>query len=407
MTESHAVTIDDRKEGAATGATQEHGWLFVDGASTFGGHEVMLLRWIEELAAQRTTRCSLLARRGSPLAQAGARHASVLDLPTRRGVLGRWVGVFGDAIAMIRAVLATKPRLCVVAEGCLLDQPLFVVLARLMGCRLVVYVPMVQTSVSMGFGSGRLRDALVRRIYAHMPHGWVTLTRDQAKQFRAWARVRRPIFVLPNTVSVAIEQHGPRDLHEPTVQHQNPRLRILVLGRIEAHQKGLDTLLNFLTAHPELGKGMSVSFVGSGPYEDEVRARLSTDAALASWVSLHPWSTPIDALTAHDVLLMTSRYEGVPLVMLEAMALGIPVIAPDLDGTRGFLHGSDVFPPGQIDAAFARLKRMSDPMTRRTVAQRNRATFEASASNAAFSSTVKALTRDMEQLRSASLARSA
>ena len=59
--------------------------------------------------------------------------------------------------------------------------------------------------------------------------------------------------------------------------------------------------------------------------------------------------------------------------------------------------------PSDLDAAFRRLKRMTDPLTREAVAKRNRASFEASASNAAFSAAVKALTSQLEQLKPASL----
>jgi glycosyltransferase involved in cell wall biosynthesis len=394
------------KESATTGASQEHRWLFIDGASAFGGHEVMLLQWLEELAAQHTAECFLLARDGSQLACEATRHASLVSLAKQGGGrLARWLGAVRDIAATVRAIISIKPQLCVIAEGCLLAQPLFATTARLLGCRVVIYVPLVQTSVSMGFGSGRLRDALVRRWYAHVPHAWITITEEQARGFRAWARVRRPIFVLPNTVSTALESRGARHAPERSTSSGEARLEVLVLGRIEAHQKGLDLLLAFAAAHPELGARMNVTLIGSGPYEAAVRARLSQDAALARWVAIRPWSPTADALADHDVLLMTSRYEGVPLVMLEAMALGVPVVAPDLDGTRPFLHHSDLFPRMDIEGAFARLQRMTDPATRRAAVERNRARFESSASNAAFAAAVKALSQKLVLLASGSLRR--
>jgi glycosyltransferase involved in cell wall biosynthesis len=384
-------------------------WLFIDAADAFGGHEVMLLRWLEELAAQGSVQCSLLARGDSQLAREASRAASVMQLPKRRaGRLQSMIGSCRDAMALFRAAVTIKPDLCVVAEGSLLAQPLFAPLARLLGLRVLVYVPLVQTSASMGFGNGRIRDAIVRRIYAHVPHGWITITQEQARDFRAWAGVRGPILVLPNTVANALENHGQNGGARAAVarpRRYDARLRVLVLGRIEAHQKGLDALIEFASAHPELGSRMQISCIGNGPYEAEMRSRLASDALLASWVSLQSWSAPLDALGAHDVLLMTSRYEGVPLVMLEAMALRVPVIAPDLAGTRAFLPRTELFPRGDMRAAFRCLEAMIEPATRQVAAQRNRATFEASASNAAFSAAVKALTEQLQQLGSAKLRR--
>ncbi len=395
--------MSPREDSAVASAAEAARWLFVDGASAFGGHEVMLLRWLEELASERATTKFLLARAGSTLAREASRHAQVIELPPQRaGRLASMVGALRDTAAFVRAIFTIRPQVCVIAEGCLLAQPLFVLLARLLRQRVVVYVPLVQTSASMGFGSARVRDGLVRAIYAHAPHAWLTLTREQAQDFRAWAGVRRPILVLPNTVSSAIEHRGTCASRMPT-HAPGGRLRILVLGRIEAHQKGLDTLMEYLAAHPEFGARMNVTFVGSGPYEPSIRERLSSDPALAGWVSLRPWSPPIDALEAHDVLLMTSRYEGVPLVMLEAMALGVPVVAPDLDGTRTFLQRSELFPAQDMAAAFRILERMAASDVRRATAERNRATFAASASNAAFGIAVRALTQELRRLSSASL----
>jgi glycosyltransferase involved in cell wall biosynthesis len=55
-------------------------------------------------------------------------------------------------------------------------------------------------------------------------------------------------------------------------------------------------------------------------------------------VHLLPWTDePARVLAAADALILPSRYEGVPLVMLEALACGRPVCATDRDGMRDWL----------------------------------------------------------------------
>jgi hypothetical protein len=71
MTKSSAVALDAAKTDTAPAARAER-WLFVDGADSFGGHEVMLLRWLEELATQRTIEPVVLARDGTRLAPSRA-----------------------------------------------------------------------------------------------------------------------------------------------------------------------------------------------------------------------------------------------------------------------------------------------------------------------------------------------
>ena len=151
-------------------------------------------------------------------------------------------------------------------------------------------------------------------------------------------------------------------------------------------------LLDHVAAHPQLGRELRLSFVGTGPFEGALARRLKLDAALGSWVTLMPWSPTIEVMHDHDVLLMTSRYEGVPLVMLEAMALGVPVVAPNFPGTRAFLTPECLFEAGDMDAAFRTIASLLEPDERARIAQRNRAAFQARASNDAFATAVRALT---------------
>ncbi|HVF16269.1 MAG TPA: glycosyltransferase [Steroidobacteraceae bacterium] len=372
-------------------------WLFIDGANAFGGHEVMLVRWLEELNRQRTVEPFLLAPEGSRLFQEGSKYAVTHALPRQEqgAVASKW-GVLKDSAALMRAIRAVEPDLCVVAEGCLMSQPAIAHVARLLGLRVVVYVPLVQTSVSMGFGRGELRDALVRRWYANLPHGWVTITAEQAEDFRRWAGVRKPILTLPNTVAAQVEQQASVEVRSAT--SNDKRLRVLVLGRLDAQQKGLDLLLAHMRKHPQLGEHLLVTLVGDGPFEAEIQQQLTQDTALRRWLALRSWSPTSTAMRDHDVLLMSSRFEGVPLVMLEAMAMGLPVVAPDLPGTRAFLEADCMFPKGNMDAAFKILDRMVDPTIRAQIETRNRSAFRAQASNASFESAVRELTPRLQAL---------
>ena len=108
----------------------------------------------------------------------------------------------------------------------------------------------------------------------------------------------------------------------------------------------------FLDVAAELARrNTDVRFViaGTGPEE----AALKTKAAalgLAERVRFAGHvADPRTIYAAADVLLLTSRYEGTPMTVLEAMASGVPVVAPKLDGLDEILaDGADSFlvPPG-------------------------------------------------------------
>ena len=81
-------------------------------------------------------------------------------------------------------------------------------------------------------------------------------------------------------------------------------------------------------------------WVGDGPLEEAVR-ELSTALQLDStihWIGQR--SDVHKLLHLFDCLILTSRWEGFPLVVLEAMAAGVPVVATDILGTRELIeHG--------------------------------------------------------------------
>lgn len=370
-------------------------WLFIDGAATFGGHEVMLLRFVGELSRQRLITPRILARRGSVLRDKAGAFATTPALPERTpegGPLRRIAHGLREVRTFFAALAAERPELCIVAEGCLLAQPWFTLLCRIARRRCAVYVPLVERAERLGFRSGRLRDRLVRWGYANLPHAWIVLTREQAESFIAWSGTRKPVLVLPNAVAPHIEALA----GQPAATAGGPGpLRILVLGRLDAWHKGLDLLLDHLEFNPRTARAVRVSLVGDGPFRQEIEQRIARFPHLQQSVSLQGWSDAVTAYQAHDVLLLPSRFEGVPLVMLEAMALGLPVVASDLAGTRAYLSPECLFPVGDMAHAFAILDRLRDAHERRRIAQRNRATFARRASGAAFADAVRQLSCEL------------
>ena len=56
---------------------------------------------------------------------------------------------------------------------------------------------------------------------------------------------------------------------------------------------------------------------------------------------------PMPVLSACDLFLLSSDYEGRPVVLYEADILGVPSVAPDVPGARGFMedYGGFLVPP--------------------------------------------------------------
>lgn len=371
-------------------------WLFVDAIPYFGGHEVMLLRWLQDLEKNPSlVTPRLLAREGGKLlAQASpAVRCAPFSLQSPDSRLARLRGLWRELQTLRHTVRALKPECVIVASGALGYQVPHVLLLRMMGVRVLLYVPLLGTFASMGYRLGSWKDAFVRCFYAKVPRGWVAISEAQAEEFRAWAQPSGPVFVLPNTIAPSIEQ-APR-VPVRVLTPEQP-LRVLLLGRLDPHQKGLDLLLAHLAqAQPAELAGLHFRFVGDGAYQAQIEALLAAQPALARHVELQTWAPAQSAIADSDVLLLPSRYEGVPLVMLEAMALGVPVVASDLPGTSPYVPQAARFTVGDMATALSILNGLRPLAPRQSLARAGRECFEAQASGQAFADHVRKLVHNV------------
>ncbi len=104
------------------------------------------------------------------------------------------------------------------------------------------------------------------------------------------------------------------------------------VGRLDV-QKGLDVLLAALELLAARGKAARVVFAGRGPQRLLLEQFLHTPAGARCRDLGFVHDVPA-VLSAADVLVMPSRWEGWPLAAGEALAAGLPVIATRVDGLR-------------------------------------------------------------------------
>ncbi|XZE51330.1 glycosyltransferase [Planctomycetaceae bacterium SH139] len=131
---------------------------------------------------------------------------------------------------------------------------------------------------------------------------------------------------------------------------------VLFLGRLH-RQKGLDLLLDvaptLLRMHPQL----RLAIVGEGPLKSMVTRSLQQLPAGSA--ALLPWQADVAELYAGArIVILPSRYEGMPNVVLEAMAAARCVVASDVEGVSellGPLAPPQTFPPGDRASMVQRL----------------------------------------------------
>ncbi|MBQ4647805.1 MAG: glycosyltransferase [Clostridia bacterium] len=192
------------------------------------------------------------------------------------------------------------------------------------------------------------KEALKLKIpYIVVPHGGLTKTAQSKKSWK-----KRPANVLlfnrylkkaagihylsknekSNSVFKGESIVVPNGVFLPsTVTHnQNKELVFAYIGRLEIDIKGLDLLLNAIkSVSAQLRKGLCKFNIYGPEYagEKEVLAEMIKTLGIEDLVVVHPpvfGAEKVRILSSTDVYIQTSRTEGMPMGIVEAMTYGIP-----------------------------------------------------------------------------------
>jgi glycosyltransferase involved in cell wall biosynthesis len=165
---------------------------------------------------------------------------------------------------------------------------------------------------------------------------------------------------------------------EPAVERPDERLQILFAARL-VDQKDPLLMVEVAAALRDAGAAFRINVVGEGDLEDRVRERIA-ELGLEDEVVLHGAAPGLRGwYPANDVLLLTSTFEGIPVVLFEAMAMGLPIVTPGLPAIREMLGAGEegvVEPRDSVAEYVAPLQRLAEDrvhLAARTAAMRERA----------------------------------
>ena len=155
---------------------------------------------------------------------------------------------------------------------------------------------------------------------------------------------------------------------------------VLAVGRLTP-QKGFDLLLEAFARIAADFTDWRLVILGSGTDRDAL-VEQATQLGIAESVELLGWTAEVASWFSNaDLFVLSSRYEGFPNVLLEAMAAGVPVISFDCEsGPREIVrHELDglLVPAGDVAALASAMQRlMADETLRHTYGQRGREVTE-------------------------------
>ena len=108
---------------------------------------------------------------------------------------------------------------------------------------------------------------------------------------------------------------------------------IVYVGRL-SYQKNPERLMNVLHGVCKIKSDVKVAIIGNGEYEQYVVDYIKENDLNKNISYLGYSNNPLKIIKSAKALIMTSRFEGTPMVALEAQCFGVPVVSTPVDGMK-------------------------------------------------------------------------
>ena len=170
---------------------------------------------------------------------------------------------------------------------------------------------------------------------------------DEMARMLALRGTSAPIHVVYNGVDIHRFCEGSPSQARNELKLPEDKVLLGVIGRVEFRQKQQDLLIAAVASEPELAKRCHLVFAGDGPDAARLKEMLQSKGVAGTVLA---WCDPAPLYRALDAVIIPSRYEGLPLVMLEALATGTMVMGSDRDGMKDVLPPSSRFAADSVSA---------------------------------------------------------
>ncbi len=224
---------------------------------------------------------------------------------------------------LVRVIWQVRPAVLVATQG-YINFLLLLAKPFLPACKIVIREVIGERYME----HNRYRDLLYRCYLRLVRRADRIITQTEAVARRLTGEIApRPgqIECLHNPVDA--ERLAAAAAHAPS-PFTGPGPHVLAMGRLTG-QKGFDLLLDAMVGVRAAGVPARLTIVGVGELEAELRSKAAA-LGLADVVALVGFQEQPERFFAHaDVFVLSSRYEGMPNVVLEALACGLPIVAFD------------------------------------------------------------------------------
>lgn len=173
----------------------------------------------------------------------------------------------------------------------------------------------------------------------------VVLCQDDLNRFQKYDKLFTPTVI-----------YNPLTL-KPGNKSQGNSKRFLTIGRFTPLHKGIDLLIEAFHIFAQKNHDWQLDIVGGGE-QKETFLKIINRYQLEDRITIHPFTNKIqDFYSNAQVYVLSSRWEGMPLVLVEAMSHGLPIITSDLPVCQEILDDFGMyFPNSNIEGLAQRLE---------------------------------------------------
>ncbi len=295
-----------------------------------GGHEIMCARLIDELA-KSSEHLFLIAGNKSFVSlfnKEFEKHDLHLRVRKASGSFGLFY--FNDYLVIRQIIKRIDPDIVLVSQGTIELGIKILIVCRFLQIKTISYIPLVIDLIKTGSNFfPRIRNIFNKILYK-IPNSFITISDVVRRNIYTQLPEKGlgSVSVVNNWISLKdrkVCENTKKTLSWIRSAKTNGRFVIGIVGRIEFKHKQQDKFFDYFSKS-NISSNTSIVFIGEGSDESNLKDIISRNNHIHSFGPLK--ATGVSEIFSNiDLLVICSSFEGVPLVMLEALACGLRVVS--------------------------------------------------------------------------------
>ncbi len=188
-----------------------------------------------------------------------------------------------------------------------------------------------------------VQKSIVKNVFKKATY-FLPVTKDLATTCNQLFQINLPYIVVENAVNTNLFHYQP---------HQNKKIKIVHVSTMN-YQKNITGVVAVLKKIAEQRNDIELLLIG--PCATEVQYQIKASDTLQAITTITgniPYEQVAAFVRGSDMLVLFSRYENLPCVILEALCAGLPIVATDVGGISEVIHSQNgIIVPSEDEKAF-------------------------------------------------------